>query len=111
MVWKEDTNLVGLRDYLNKMVELDSAYAINTRQPGNSLEDLKETAELQNKIYDEVNKIFSAAIAEGGMPAGFPLAFSVPADLSMPEYESWENYEEGFPGYFSDMGLPLFHGG
>ena len=110
-VWKEDTNLVGLRDYLNKMVELDPVFAINTHQPGNALEALKENAEMQNKIYDEVLRIYSDAISTGGMPAGFPLVFSVPSQVSMPEYSEWNNYEEGLPGYVSRMGLSLFHGG
>jgi len=109
--WKEDTNLVGLRDYLNKMVELEPVWAINTHQPGNALEALKENAELQNKIYDQVFEAYSAAVSQGGLPAGFPLVFSLPSQISMPEYSEWNNYEQGLPGYVNRMSLSLFHGG
>lgn len=109
--WKEDTNMLGVRAYLNKMVEWEPTYAINTHQPGNAVEALKENAELINKIHDAVYPIFANAVAEGGLGAGFPIVFSITEQVKMPEYSDWENYEAGFPNYVSRMGLSIFHGG
>ena len=110
--WKEDTNMLGMRAYLNYMVELNPAYAINSHIPGNSIESLIENAQMLNTIHDLVFPIFEKAISEDGLAAGFPLIFSVSEQIQIPvEYAQWVNSEKGFPSYVRRMALSLFHGG
>lgn len=107
----DDSNFVGSRIILNKLLELEPAYAINGHSSGNSLVALQENAELLNKIYDEVSRQFREAMASGGMQAVFNLAFSIDEELKMEEYSDWSHYEEGFPAYVRRMAFSVMHGG
>ncbi len=107
----DDSNFVGNRIILNKLLELEPTYAINGHSSGNSLEALKENAELLNKLYAEINSRIEAALAEGGMQVAIGLVFSLDEELRMEEYADWGHYEEGFPAYVRRMAFSIIHGG
>ena len=107
--FKEDTNFVGVRKILNKMLKWDPEYAINGHSPGNSLEALKENAQLFNDLYDAVIEETEKVLDEGGDP--FSLIFTLPGELALEGYEDWENFKDGFPAHVRRMVLSIIHGG
>ena len=109
--FKEDTNFVGLGDVLDQMVAWDPSYAINAHSTGNSVDALRENAELMTKLQAAVEEKLQAAFATGGSAAAFGLLFTIPGQIEMPEYADWENYEASFPGYVRRMALSVLHGG
>lgn len=109
--FKEDSNFVGTGIILNTMVDWDPAYAINGHSTGNSIEALKENAELYAKLQAKVEARFQEAFASGDPSAAVNLLFTISDEIEMPEYSDWENYDMAFPGYVRRMALSVFHGG
>lgn len=109
--FKEDTNFIGVRDILNEMVSWDPTYAINGHSPGNSIDALKENAELMDKLYTAVLPRFEEAFASGDPSAPWQLLFAISGQVEMPEYASWEAYDTAFPAYVRRMALSIMHGG
>lgn len=109
--FKEDTNFLGLGDVLDQMVAWDPSYAINAHSQGNSVDALRENAELMTKLQAAVEEEFKAAFASGDPSAPWNLLFSISGQIKMPEYADWENYETAFPGYVRRMALSVLHGG
>ena len=107
----EHANFVGSRKIMHTLLEWEPTYAINGHGEGNSLEALKENAELYDKLYDGVTAEFTQAMAEGGVPAAIGLLFTISDSFKLDEYSDWEGYEENFPAHVKRMALSLMHGG
>ena len=102
-----NSNMLGSQIILNKLLELEPVYAINGHSSGNSLEALKENAELLDKLNVELTRQFREALASGGMQEMFQVALNIDKTLEMEEYADWKNYEGGFGAYARRMALSL----
>jgi hypothetical protein len=109
--FKEDTNFVGSAIILNTLVDWNPSYAINGHSEGNSIEALKENAQLLTELQAKVEMKFQEAFATGDPAAPWNLLFTISGQIEMPEYADWKNYETAFPAYVRRMALSILHGG
>ena len=93
------------------MLSWNPVYSIGGHDLGNTLGALRENSEMMNKLHDAVLARFRKAMDEGGPAAAFPLIFSLPNEIKMPEYSGWKGYDAFFPAYVRRMALSIFHGG
>ena len=107
----EHANFVGSRKILHQLLAWNPTYAINGHGPGNSLEALRENAEMYDKLYDGVMAAFRDAIVDGGTQEAINTLFTISDTFRLDEYEDWENYDENFPAHVKRMALSIMHGG
>ncbi|MFM2601013.1 MBL fold metallo-hydrolase [Vibrio fortis] len=108
-VFLTDTNMLGNRLLLNNLADWDLAYAINVHSRRVDLEPLMKTRDFYNDLYDLVLGEVQKQMNED--PSGLVRrTLEMSETLQMPEYQSWENYQD-LPIYIRKMSFSIIHGG
>ena len=107
--WLDDSNYVGSRLILNKLVELKPNYAITAHSLNLEPKHLQLGADFYNDLYDAVAPQVRAAVKQG-FPAVMKVYEELPKEVKLPKYKDFKNYDH-LPAHVKRMVLSLFHGG
>ena len=107
--WLDDSNYVGSRLILNKLVEFKPNYAVTAHSLSLDPKHLKLGAEFYNDLYDAVAPQVRAAVKQG-FPAVMKAYEELPKKVKLDKYKDLKNYDH-LPAHVKRMVLSLFHGG
>ncbi len=107
--WLDDSNYVGSRLILNKLVALKTKYAITAHSLSLDPKHLQLGADFYNDLYDAVEPQVRAAVKQG-FPAVMKAYEELPQAVKLDKYKEFKNYDH-LPAHVKRMVLSLFHGG
>ena len=107
--WLDDSNYVGSRLILNKLVELKPHYAITAHSLSLDPKHLKLGADFYNDLYNAVAPTVRAAVKQG-FPAVMKAYEELPREVKLQKYKEFNNYDH-LSAHVKRMVLSLFHGG
>ena len=107
--WLDDSNYVGSRLILNKLVALKPKHAITAHSLSLDPDHLNLGADFYNDLYDAVAPQVRAAVKQG-FPAVMKAYEELPKKVKLPKYKELKNYDH-LPAHVKRMVLSLFHGG
>ncbi len=108
--FQQNASFLGIRKILGKLVEMNPNYAISAHDPGNSVEALRENAQMFNDLYAAVRAELDKAIAAEGPAAVWGVLFKLPGQLHLDPYKSWKDYDKFFSSSVQRMILGIIHG-
>ena len=107
--WISDSNFLGNRLILNKIVKLKPKYAITTHSESIDPKHLIIGANYYNDLYDAVAPKMLSALKEG-FPAIMQALKDLPVEIKLEKYKNFKNYED-LPKHVERMAFSIFHGG
>ena len=107
--WLDDSNYVGSRLILNKLVAMKPNYAITAHSLSLDPKHLKLGADFYNDLYDAVAPQVRAAVKQG-FPAVMKVYEELPKEVKLQKYKDFKNYGH-LPAHVRRMVLSIFHGG
>ena len=107
----DDKNFLGTRNILNEVASWELTHAINSHSLGTHPQDLREAAQYYEDLYQAVNEILQPIIEEAGVGAAFAVIGTLHEQISLPQYEEWDNYDTALPRHVFRMAMSLIHGG
>ena len=107
--WLDDSNYVGSRLILNKLVGLKPNYAITAHSLNLDPQHMKLGADFYNDLYDAVAPQVREAVKQG-FPAVMSVYEELPKTVKLQKYKDLKNYDH-LPAHVKRMVLSIFHGG
>ncbi len=107
--WLDDSNYVGSRLILNKLVELSPNYAITAHSLSLEPKHLQRGADFYNDLYEAVAPQVRTAVKQG-FPAVMKAYEELPKTVKLDKYKDLKNYDH-LPAHVKRMVLSIFHGG
>ena len=107
--WLDDSNYVGSRLILNKLVALKPKYAITAHSLSLDPQHLKLGADFYNDLYEAVAPQVRDAVKQG-FPAVMNVYEELPKKVKLQKYQDLKNYDH-LPAHVRRMVLSIFHGG
>ncbi|WP_438465901.1 MBL fold metallo-hydrolase [Marinomonas sp. PE14-40] len=108
-VFLTDTNMLGNRLLLKKLVEWDLNYAINVHSRRLDLAPLVATKKFYDDLYDLVLPEIEAQLKSDPSRLVSRI-IEMSETLEMPAYKNWKNYHD-LPVYIQKMSFAMIHGG
>ena len=109
--WLDDKNFLGTCLILNEMAGWNLQHAISGHAESTDPAAVTENAQYLNDLHAAVMQAIDEAVAEGGPDAAWGLLDTLPESLKLPQYASWDGYEEHLPTHTKRMLMSILHGG
>ena len=107
--WLDDSNYVGSRLILNKLVALKPKHAITAHSLSLDPKHLQLGADFYNDLYDAVSPKVREAV-KNGFPAVMKVHDELPKEIRLDKFKDFKNYDH-LPSHVRRMILSIFHGG
>ena len=107
--WLDDSNYLGSRLTLDKMVEFKPKYAITAHSMSIDPKHLTLGADFYNDLYDAVAPQVREAVKQG-FSAVMKVHEDLPKKVNLEKFKNFKNYDH-LPAHVKRMILSIFHGG
>lgn len=104
-----DTNLVGVRNTLNRIQSWEVEHAIDGHSKSTDPSHLRLATRYYDDLYFAVQTAVKPYTFEG-LHLVYLYLDDIREEISLPEYSVYQNYEKEFPGHVTRMILNFIHG-
>lgn len=108
-MWIDDSNHLGIRTILNKLVALKPKFAMTTHAESIDPKHLVLGAQFYNDLFDAVAPKLEIAMQKG-FPAVAQLMQTLPNEVKLERFKDFKHYDH-LPRHVDRMIFSIFHGG